>query len=121
MRSLQTIVRRHRTSLLGVQQRVHPRYCVPSDTRGAIRSPWGDFCMPARLLNLSLSGAGLLLDEPSPVGELLHVEFSRTEPDFTCTMLLRVVHCTEQTDGRFLIGGRFEDELEPSELRMLIF
>jgi hypothetical protein len=121
MRSLQSIVRRHRTSVLGVEQRVNPRYHVPSDTRSEVSSPAGGYCLPARVLNLSLGGVGLIADDPFRVGELLQVEFSRTAPDFSCTLLVSVVHCTEQADGRYLVGGRFLDQLEPAELSLLIY
>jgi hypothetical protein len=121
MQSLQSIVRRHRTAVLGVEQRAHPRYHVPSDTCGEVSSPPSTHPQPARVLNLSLGGVGLLVDTPFHAGELLQVEFSRTDPDFSCTLVVSVVHCTEQPDGRYLVGGRFVDQLEPGELRLLIY
>ncbi len=120
MRSLQTIVRRHRASALGVEQRQHTRYSVPGGTRGEVRSPSEVDALQARVLNLSLGGAGLLLDSPCRPGDLLHIEFSRSTPNFTCTLLLCIVHCTQQRDGQYLMGGRFIDQLEPAELHLLI-
>lgn len=120
MRSLQTIVRKHRTSVLGVEQRLHPRHIVSPDTRGWLCSSAGDGSCTAKVRNLSAGGASLIVPDAFGPGELLRVEFIRSEPDFACTLLLRVVHCSERADGEFVIGGQFIGELEPAELHVLI-
>lgn len=120
MRSLQTIVRKHRTSVLGVEQRQHPRYDASPDTTGWVRSAAGEFSCAARVRDLSASGASLIVADAFRPGELLRIEFNRTQPDFSCTLLFRVVHCGERADGEFLIGGEFVGELEPAELQALI-
>jgi hypothetical protein len=120
MRSLQTIVRKHRTSVLGVEQRLHPRHAASPETQGWIRTSVGDCSCAAKVRDLSAAGASLIVCDPFRPGELLRIEFSRSDPDFACTLLLRVVHCSERADGEFVIGGQFVGELEPAELNALI-
>src|SRR6516165_7506519 len=107
MRSLQTIVRKHHTAVLGVEQRIYPRYEAPDSTRGHIRSPSGDYSCPAKVNNLSLGGAALIVAEPFRSGELIQIEFTRMDPDYCCTLLLRVIHCTETSGAEFVVGGQF--------------
>ena len=119
MGSLQTIVRKHRTSILGVEQRIHPRHPVSPDTHGEVRSAAGAFSCPARVRDLSLSGVSFVVSDAFRPGELLYVEFIRSEPDFSCTLLMRVIRSAEQADGDFVVGGQFVGELDPVEMKLL--
>jgi len=66
--------------------------------------------------NLSLSGAGLLLERPLPVGAHFSVLFVNAAHICTLTLELSVVRCIRIYSGEFFVGGRFARPLTSTEI-----
>lgn len=69
------------------------------------------------LKDLSAEGAGLLVGQELRQGTVLFVQLRGMHRGTTRTQLARVVHCTPQAAGRWLVGCRWTCPLGPEELR----
>jgi hypothetical protein len=111
-----TLLQRHQW----IKRRGEPRYqCGPAtparivDRRGApSRRVW--------VLNLSVSGAGLLCNEPLDAGTLIVVHMRSTSLDRFYELPARVVHSTAQVNGDWLVGCEFGDRLSLDDLDALL-
>jgi len=75
---------------------------------------------PARILNISPGGIGLLLPCQFNEGTLLNFELPAEANQPGRTLLVRVARVIEQSAGRWFLGCEFADRLEDDELRMLL-
>jgi hypothetical protein len=71
-------------------------------------------------LNLSVGGVAVAWPYRASTGQVLQVRLWRAQPDFSRTILFRVVHVSPLPDGDFRIGGEFLGELSEPELSMLL-
>ncbi len=85
-------------------------------TVGASSSP----PRPAKVLNLSASGVGLVVPAPVENGSLLSVELQPADGEFTRTMLACVVHQTAQAEGEWALGCNFIRSLSEEDLKALL-
>jgi hypothetical protein len=74
-------------------------------------------CGRAFLRDLSREGLSLLVSEPLPAGTVLVVQLRGRRPGGTHTQLARVVHVTQQSPGRWLVGCRLIHPLSDDQLR----
>jgi c-di-GMP-binding flagellar brake protein YcgR len=77
--------------------------------------PW-----PARVLNISPTGIGLLVARAIDTGTLLSLELQGPAEPSAHTMLACVVHVTVSPDGQWALGCNFIRELSEAELQALV-
>ena len=75
---------------------------------------------PAKVLNISPSGVGLLVDQPIDNGTLLSVELRSPVGGSGKTMLSCVCHVARHGEGQWALGCNFITELSESELLALL-
>lgn len=75
---------------------------------------------PVKVLNISASGIGLLLEPSLDAGRLLNVNLFGKTGRKVCAILARVVHTTVRSDGDTLAGCNFIHELTDEELESLL-
>lgn len=75
---------------------------------------------PARVVNISAGGMGLLLPCEFGAGTLLKLDLQGTAAHAAGPLLLRVVRATARTAGDWLLGCEFADPLRDEELNVLL-
>lgn len=75
---------------------------------------------PARIVNISAGGMGLLLPCEFGAGTLLRLDLERTAAREAGPLLLRVVRATARPAGDWLLGCEFADPLRDDELYALL-
>jgi len=75
---------------------------------------------PARVLNISPGGIGLLLPCQFTKGTLLHFELPPDSNQISRTLLVRVARVVEQSPGMWFLGCEFAHRLEDDELKSLL-
>ncbi len=73
-----------------------------------------------RILNISAGGVGLLLRCQFSAGTLLHFELPPEMNLAQSQVLVRVVRVVEQSDGNWLLGCEFADQLTDDEIRSVL-
>ncbi len=94
-----------------IAKRLFPGAMTPCEIQrgdGARQSAW--------LHNLSLSGAGLLVDEEYLPGTLVRLLVVNAAHTFALTVELRVVRCQRIVNGDYFIGGPFTRPVTHEEL-----
>lgn len=86
--------------------------CVPADEDPEIL--W-----PARVVNVSQGGVGLLLSRRFEPETLLQVEVQIPEKGFSRPMIVQVKHVTGHDYGGWLMGCSFTQPLDEDEVRQL--
>jgi hypothetical protein len=74
----------------------------------------------ALILDLSLTGVGLLLNRPLELGSWILLELDGLGHDLGLEVSAQVVHATPQHDGNYLIGCAFAHRLSADELDALL-
>ena len=98
-------------------RRLWVRY--PSDLTAMVQEADlpGEDRVPARVRDLSLGGANLLLDKAYRPGQILSVELPSPEnPDRSFNLLACVVRASEEPTGRHSLGCIFSRELTEDDL-----
>jgi len=111
-----TLLQRHQW----LKRRADPRYQCGPATPGRIVDRRGTNPRRVWVLNLSLSGAGLLLSEPLDADTLIVIHMRNTARDRYYELPARVVHSTTQINGDWLVGCEFADRLSPDDLDTLL-
>jgi len=102
------------------EQRAAERFPINTTTSCDFASPvLEDFPTP-RVKNVSTDGIGLISSDALAVGLMLVINLANPSKNFSKTLRARVVHCTEQAGGNYLIGGNFVTPLTYDELRILV-
>jgi hypothetical protein len=68
--------------------------------------------------NVSLSGVGLRLDIPVPVGKMLRARLEDPARGVGCSRTVRVVYCAQEA-GAYVLGGFFDRGLSPTDMEAL--
>jgi hypothetical protein len=100
-------------------RRAAERFPVNADTSCSFLAPVVEDFRPAKILNLSMEGIGLLVSRPVDAGSLLAVTLENRARGFSRTVLVRVVHSTPQL-GSYLVGGTLCTPLPYPELTTLV-
>ncbi len=74
----------------------------------------------ARVLNISLGGAGLLAERPVAVGALLNLELESADGGSQRTLLACVVHVATRPGNEWVLGCNFLHELPEADLQDLL-
>jgi CheY-like chemotaxis protein len=80
----------------------------------------GQPTLPARMVNLSAGGAGLLLPRPFAPGEVLSLRLGGRDGRCRWTAELRLTHCQGPSGGPWRAGGPFLRPLPPEVLAALL-
>ena len=75
-------------------------------------------CGRAFLRDLSRHGLALLVTQPLNPGTVLFVQLRGRRRGNTCTQLARVIHLTEQSPRRWLVGCELSCPLSDEQLRL---
>ncbi len=102
-----------------IDRRASERFPVNADASCSFLSPVVEDFGPAKILNLSMEGIGLLVSRPVEPGTLLSVTLENVAKHFVRTILVRVVHTTPQL-GNYLVGGTFTTPLPYQDLTTLV-
>jgi hypothetical protein len=92
----------------------------------ALATPGGVFLLEkqelqrAWVLDLSLCGAGLLLNRALPVGQLVMLRMKGAGGEHTYELPARVAHATRETGGDWVVGCELLTRLTPDELDALL-
>jgi hypothetical protein len=82
--------------------------------------PEGDALCCARVLDISTTGVGLLVDDFVEPETLLAVELQGDNPALTYTLLVEVRRTTRREEGDWVLGCSFARDLSEDELRALL-
>ena len=82
--------------------------------------PEGDVLCRARVVDISTTGVGLLVDSFVEPETLLGVEMQCDDPALTYTLLVEVRHTVKRAEGEWLLGCSFVRDLSEEELRALL-
>src|SRR5262245_23826147 len=83
-------------------------------------STFGAPTAEARVLNISATGVGLLVDELVEAGTLLSMDLKPESGSEPRTILACVVHVSAQANGQFALGCNFIRELSEEDLQILV-
>jgi c-di-GMP-binding flagellar brake protein YcgR len=77
--------------------------------------------LEAWILDLSAGGIGLLVNQPQPLGTLLHVELETCPAVAPLKLWAHVVHCqAAEVEGEFRLGCQFVTALSEGDLQVLL-
>jgi hypothetical protein len=74
----------------------------------------------ALVLDLSVSGIGLVLPRRPGLGSFLVIGLTSRHQDLTLQMVARVVRAMPRRDGSWIVGCAFDILLSPEELEALL-
>ena len=100
-------------------RRATERFPVNADASCPFLSPVVEHFGPAKILNISMEGIGLLVSRPLEPGTLLAVTLENVAKSYARTVLVRVVHSTPGP-GNHLVGGTFTTPLPYQDLTVLV-
>jgi hypothetical protein len=69
---------------------------------------------------LSPGGVSFVLPRPVVPGGQFSITLVRSDPKFSCDLVLRVMHVTALPGGGFRVAGELLDELSPGEMQILL-
>ena len=101
-------------------RRAVERYPVNIDTKCTFLSPVLEDFGPVRIKNVSSEGIGLIVGRKLEPGLLLAVTITNPTKPFNKTLMVRVMHVTEQAGGSYLVGGAFTTALAYDELTTMV-
>jgi hypothetical protein len=101
-------------------RRAAERFPVNQDTRCTFAAPVAEDLGPVRIQNVSTDGIGLILAKRVEVGSKLVVSVANPAKNFTRTLMVQVVHVTQQAGGSYLVGGTISPPLTYEELTALV-
>jgi hypothetical protein len=111
-----TLLQRHQR----IRRRAEPRYQCGPATPGRVADRRGDNPRRVWVLNLSASGAGLLVNQPLEGDAHVVLHLRSAAKDRLYELPLRIVHSTRQVNGDWLVGCEFADKLSADDLDALL-
>jgi hypothetical protein len=103
----------------GSERRKAPRYaCILEARVAGTMIPVGDGWV-ARVTDISISGVGLHFGQNLPPGAELTLQLHSKEVALPAVQA-RVVHCTEQSNGSWIMGAAFLTPLADEDLQRLL-
>ena len=111
-----TLLQRHQW----IKRRAEPRYQCGPATPGRVVDKRGANPRRVWVLNLSASGAGLLVNEPIEPEALIVLHLRSSTRDRFYELPARVVHSTAQVNGDWLVGCEFANKLEADDMEAIL-
>lgn len=111
---------RSNTAVTLINRRAVIRYRCDPQAKGRVFINESYKCQPAQMVDLSLSGIGLLIGEPIEPGTVVSIEVN--EGVHTATMELhgQVAFCTAAENGSWRCGCQLLTELSKDEVEVLL-
>jgi hypothetical protein len=101
------------------ERRASARYQPIQEISCSLSRMVGEAPCPARLLDVSQGGIGLLVEQPVEPGTSVLVTLQNRASRFQCSELVYVRHVTEQSGGTYHVGCEFIKKLTRGDLRTL--
>lgn len=101
-------------------QRNRPRYKCETEANYQLVTTTDEKQHPAKVLNISSTGIGLMVDQMVPTGTLLSVEMHANDPETARTILSCVVHLSPQQENQWALGCNFITELSEKDLSVFV-
>ena len=101
----------------GAERRAGARYPCRFETICQVSTPDKELRTPARIVDISVGGIGLILKERFEEGTPLVVRLQTTA--ITRPLPLKVVHVVEIAKGFYLLGGAFTTPISANDLHHL--
>jgi PilZ domain-containing protein len=101
----------------GDERRSHARHAT--DVQTVCQPLVGDVSLPARIRNVSQTGANLIISQPLTEGTMLRVNLPVSPGGPHTTVLACVMHNRETSPGEWTVGCVFSLELSADEMRLL--
>jgi hypothetical protein len=99
--------------------RVHLRFPLDRNpSHVVLRTPHAQYF--GVVSNLSTHGAGLVVDTQFLPGTELITQLTNSCKLFSCDLDMRVIHCSEQPNGMYMIGCEFTEPLPHETVRALV-
>lgn len=74
----------------------------------------------ARILDISGGGIRLLVERRFEIGTILNIEIQAETADAPSSLMVRVMHLSAESAGRWSLGCRFGRELSDKEIQALL-
>jgi hypothetical protein len=103
-----------------VDRRAGLRFAISPETSCHLVAGVGETLWPARVLELSPAGIRLRLRRRFEPGTFVLLELANGARIFSCALVMRVTHATEEGDGAVALGGAFARKLTYQELMALL-
>ena len=103
-----------------MEKRSAERFPISSNVTCDFASPVLEDFGPVRVKNISTTGIGLLVPEQLQPDMLLAINLVNPAKKFSKTVLVRIVHVTQQSGHFWLIGGNLNPPLTYDELTTLV-
>jgi hypothetical protein len=111
-----TLLQRH----VWIKRRAEARYHCGPATAGRVVKEGDGQSKRVWILNLSVRGVGLLLDEALQADTPIAVHIKSPTKGTWFELPARVVHATAQASGEWLIGCEFAEKLDQERLEALL-
>jgi hypothetical protein len=112
-----TLLRSH---LSAIKRRASVRYRCNLATFGRVFFPASGATLDTWIHNLSHTGIGINLGCALEVGTAVVIRLKGPSEQGTLELTARVVHATQEVDGTWRVGCRFENKLSHEELDALL-
>ena len=103
----------------GQERRAAVRFSCRRDT-ACHPVPEGEQLCTARVVDISATGIGLLIDRPIEPETILAIDLQIDDLTLSYTLLVEVRHSRAHKDGDYLVGCVFGRELSEYELKALL-
>jgi hypothetical protein len=106
-----------RKILSDLERRIEPRYRPSDGIRCDVNLFVGEMPCPARLIDISRSGLGLVIQTEMDPQTTAIVTLANDASRFLCRELVYVRHTTERRAGGYHVGCQFVKELTAGDMR----
>jgi hypothetical protein len=103
----------------GQERRAAVRYSCQLDST-CHPVPEGELICTARVVDISATGIGLLIDRPIEPETIMAIQLQKDDLSLSPTLLVEVRHARPRHDGDWLVGCVFGRELSEYELKALL-
>src|SRR5439155_20242992 len=110
----------HLVKIPVIRRRMWPRYKFRLAKLARVTLAETNETPGAWLVDLSVTGLGLLMSQPLAAGTAIIVKIKSVGQGVPYELPARVAHATAQTDGHWLIGCSLEGQLSPEQLEDLL-
>lgn len=105
---------------LGVERRAWVRFSCDLEVACMRAAEDPEMLWPARVMNISCGGIGLMLSRRYERDTLLQVELQIPKKGFSRPLLVQVLHVTGHATGGWLLGCAFTQPLSEEEIQQLL-
>jgi hypothetical protein len=108
------------SSIIHAERRMSKRHGTQSGDAYVLIAAAGEPSCPGRIKDVSTGGIALLTNQRFEPGTLMTVDVQHNGGLPSQTVLLRVTHVTERSDGSYVLGGAFTHKPSGTDLLALL-